>query len=331
MKTIVIIGDGGWGTALAVLLAGKGLKVRVWGPFEDYIATVKKERCNPLYLPGVELPPEIVWTADRAEAAHGAEAAVLAVPSRFYKAVVTSFAAELPLDCLVISVSKGLEPSDGRRLTQTAAEALAPRPVAVLSGPTFAEEVARRMPAAAVVASSEPESAKAAQELFMTPRFRVYTSDDVAGVELGGALKNIIAVAAGANDGLGLGDNARAALITRGLAEVMRLGCALGARRETFFGLSGMGDLVLTCTSNRSRNRTVGLRLGRGESIRHIIGEMKQVAEGVWNCGVARRLAAQLGVAVPITDEVHAVINEGKSPVAAMEALMTRQARPEQD
>jgi glycerol-3-phosphate dehydrogenase (NAD(P)+) len=343
MKQVTVIGDGGWGTALALVLHRNGHRVRVWGPFSDYIARIREERENVKFLPGADLPPEIEWTADPAPelfafgSEHGAgqafhaDAVVLAVPSRFYRNVIKSFAPHIPKSALVVSVTKGLDKETGRRMTEVAQGFLRHGPVAALSGPSHAEEVARGIPTAVVIACADPARAVALQKLFMSPAFRVYTSDDVIGVELGGALKNVIAVAAGVSDGIGFGDNTKAALITRGLAEITRLGAALGAHPATFAGLSGMGDLVVTCTSRHSRNRAVGERLGRGEKIESILKSMEQVAEGVWTCATALRLAREHKVDVPITEEVDAVVHKGKNPKHAVQALLTREAKPERD
>ncbi len=328
---VCVIGDGGWGTALAMVLQRNGHSVTVWGPFPDYIARIRRERTNPKFLPDVDLPPEILWTANREEAASGADVVVLAVPSRFYKEVVGSFAPVITPDASVVSVTKGLDRETLQRMSQVASELLGHRPVAALSGPSLAEEVARGIPTAVVVAAALPDQALALQSLFVNPAFRVYASDDVAGIELGGALKNVLAIAAGISDGIGYGDNTKAALITRGLAEITRLGAALGAHRNTFAGLSGMGDLVVTCTSRRSRNRAVGERIGRGESLEKIMSSMEQVAEGVWTSLTAQALARKLDVDAPIIDEVCAVLHEGKDPRAAVKALLTREPRPERD
>jgi glycerol-3-phosphate dehydrogenase (NAD(P)+) len=326
---ISIIGDGGWGTALALLLLENGHSVTVWGPFPDYIKTIQKHRENELYLPGVKLPAELNWTADREAAVEKADVAVLAVPTKFMRSVLTSFAGVLPASCRVVSVAKGLDQQTRKRMTQLAEEIIGHAPVAVLSGPSHAEEVSRRIPTAVCVASGDKEYSRSLQNIFSNARFRVYTSDDVAGVELGGALKNIVAIGVGISDGIGFGDNTRAALITRGLVEITRLGCALGAKKATFAGLSGLGDLIVTCTSKFSRNRGVGERLGRGETIDHILGDMKQVAEGIWNCSVARELAHEKKVEIPITDQVYAVIHDGKDPRDAVTSLMTRDLKAE--
>jgi glycerol-3-phosphate dehydrogenase (NAD(P)+) len=329
VKTIAIIGDGGWGTALALVLRRNGHRVRVWGPFKDDIERIRRERENVKFLPGADLPPEIVWTADRDEAVAGADTLVLAVPSRFFREVAGSFASCAPKTALVVSVTKGLDKDTGHRMTEVAQALLQQDAVAALSGPSHAEEVARGIPTAVVIACADHAHAGALQKLFMNPLLRIYTSDDVVGVELAGALKNVIAIAAGVSDGIGYGDNTKAALITRGLAEITRLGSALGAHPATFAGLSGMGDLVVTCTSRYSRNRAVGERLGRGEKIDSILKSMEQVAEGVWTCATALRLAHEHNVEVPITEEVNAVIHEGKDPKAAVQSLLSRDPKPE--
>ncbi|MCA1809649.1 MAG: NAD(P)H-dependent glycerol-3-phosphate dehydrogenase [Kiritimatiellia bacterium] len=331
MKRITIMGDGGWGTALALRLHQAGCRVILWGPFPEVVAETARQGENRLYLPGVPLPAGLTWTADPAVAVREAELVVLAVPSKYCRDVYRRFAGLLPEGCPLLNVSKGLDMESGRRLTELAADFFPAHPVAALSGPSHAEEVAREMPTAVVVAAVDQDLATRVQAVFTGPRFRVYTSDDLVGTELGGAFKNVMAIAVGAGDGLGFGDNTRAALITRGLAEMTRLGCALGARPETFAGLSGMGDLIVTCTSKFSRNRAVGERLGRGESIEQITAGMTQVAEGVTTCATALRLGRESGVRTPIIDEVHALIHEGKSPRSAVQSLLEREARPELD
>ncbi len=331
MSRVTVIGDGGWGTALALTALRNGHQCTVWGPFPDYLNEIAQRGENVRYLPGVPLPSEIHWTPYHAEAPADAEAVILAVPSRYFNDVVRFFAPYIPREALVISVTKGLEPGTGRRMTEVASALLERDDVCALSGPSFAEEVARGHPTAVVVAGYHLAAVHAVQRLFSGPTFRVYTSRDVIGVELGGALKNIIAIAAGVSDGIGFGDNARAALATRGLAEMARLGQALGARPETFAGLSGMGDLLLTCTGRASRNRRVGERLGRGESLSDILASMCQVAEGVQTCETTRILAARYNVSMPITEAVYAILREGKPPANAVRELMQRDLRAEQD
>jgi glycerol-3-phosphate dehydrogenase (NAD(P)+) len=329
MSRATIIGDGGWGTSLALLLHRNGHSVTVWGPFADYIATVNSAHVNATYLPGVSLPREIVFTSDRKSAVTGADVVILAVPTRFFRDVLQSFRGLIPPNAAVLSVTKGLDMRTRQRMSEVAEEVGGHGPAAALSGPSYALEVARGIPTAVVVASRQPDQAKAFQQMLSNPQFRVYTSEDVVGVEIGGALKNIIAIAAGVCDGLGFGHNAKAALVTRGLAEITRIGVALGANPLTFAGLSGVGDLIVTCTGNLSRNRMVGEKLGRGESIDAILGNMKQEAEGVWNCATALALAKRLGVEAPITAEVHAIIHEKKHPLDALKSLLARSSKPE--
>jgi len=329
MSRVTVIGDGGWGTALAIVLQRNGHEVYVWGPFPDYINEIKSKGINERFLPGVKLPDTITWTANREESVRDTEAVVIAVPSQYYNQVIGSFSGMISPSTLLVSVTKGIDRDSGKRMSEMAAELLSHGPVAALSGPSHAEEVARGIPSAVVVACENKDCSSALQQLFTQSAFRVYTTDDVIGVELGGALKNVIAIAAGVSDGIGLGDNSKAALITRGLAEITRFGTALGAHPETFAGLSGMGDLIVTCTSQHSRNRSVGERLGRGETIDEILGSMQQVAEGVWNCETTHRLAEQREIEVPIINEVYAIIRKGKNPRDALTSLMSRDPKPE--
>ena len=326
---ISVIGDGGWGTALAMVLQRNGHAVTVWGPFPEAIETVRRDGCNTTFLPGVELPPEIAWTADRAEAVAGVELVVFAVPSKFYRDVARSFKELLGPEVPIVSVAKGFDEVSHCVMTDVLVEELGSRRVAALSGPSHAEEVARKVPTAVVIAANDEALSKVAQAAFANPRFRVYSSTDLLGVQIGGAIKNVIAVAVGVSDGIGFGDNTRAALITRGLAEMVRLGEAMGADVATFSGLSGLGDLIVTCTSVLSRNYTTGNRLGKGESVEAILGSMKQVAEGVWNCRQAEQLATTLGVELPISHEVFCLVDEGKDPAQAVEDLLTRDLRAE--
>ncbi|MDF7799509.1 NAD(P)-dependent glycerol-3-phosphate dehydrogenase [Pontiellaceae bacterium B1224] len=327
---VTVIGDGGWGTALAMVLDRNGHAVTVWGPFPEYLDKIKISGENTTYLPGVGIPATLKWTSDHAEAVQDAGLVVLVVPSRFYKPVVKAFKPYIPADALIVSATKGLDEQTHERMSETAEHILG-REVAVLSGPSHAEEVARGVPCAVAIAARDHAMAEKIQHLFLNESFRVYTLEDVVGVELGGALKNVVAVAAGISDGLGFGDNTKAALMTRGIAEITRLGAALGAQPETFMGLSGIGDLMVTCMSKHSRNRGVGERLGKGETLEDIMGSMKMVAEGVWNCQAAAALAADLGVSVPITEQVNAVVHEGKNPREAVMALMGRAPKPEME
>ncbi len=326
---VAVIGDGGWGTALAMVLNRNGHAVTVWGPFADYIRNVAVTRTNPRYLPGVEIPASIRWTADLLTALSGADVIVLAVPTKFYADVVRGMKDRIPPNCRIVSVAKGLDRKTLRVMTDVVADTLGCQSVAALSGPSHAEEVARLVPTAVVAAAADPALAAFMQTLFSNQSLRVYTSSDVRGIQLGGALKNVIAVAVGISDGLGFGDNTRAALITRGLVEITRLGVALGADRETFAGLSGMGDLIVTCTSRHSRNRGVGERIGKGEKLDQIMGAMQQAVEGIWNCRQAVELAAKHAIDVPITEQVYQIAYAGKDPRAAVEDLLARDVKPE--
>jgi len=328
MKT-AIIGDGGWGTANALLLSGYGHDVTVWGPFPDYVEEVKKTRLNARYLPGVIIPERIAWTADPAAALKDADVVVLASPSKFYADVCARFKGLVPAGALVVSLTKGLCEKTHARMSEIAAAALGTDRIVVLSGPTHAEEVSRGIPTTIVAACADAAAAKLAQTIWNGPRFRVYTSDDPVGVEVGGAVKNVIAIAVGCSDGLGFGDNTRAALITRGLAEVARFAAAYGANPQTVYGLSGIGDLIVTCTSVHSRNHTVGERLGKGEPIAAITGSMHMVAEGVWNAQVIRHLAEKLGVEMPITELVYRVCYEDFPVRQGIELLMNRTMKKE--
>lgn len=325
---VTIAGDGAWGSALALLLNGNGHHVSVWGPFPEAIAEVRNTRKNERFLPNLSFPESIHWT-DNERDASGADLLVMAIPSQFFRSVAERFAPFTAGGMPVVSVTKGLEPDTCRRMSEVLADTLnTPVPVA-LSGPSFAEEVAHRQPTAVTIASADPSAMKRVQHEFSNDYFRVYTSNDVTGVELGGVLKNVMAIAAGISDGLGFGYNAKAALITRGLTEMTRLGKALGAQPETFSGLSGMGDLILTCTGSLSRNRAVGEQLGRGRSLDDILEDMNQVAEGVLNCKHILQTARTLKVSAPITEEVHAICYEGKDPGRAVHDLLTRDLKPE--
>lgn len=329
---VAVMGSGAWGTALAALLAGKGHAVRLWCHEEEVARAVRERRVNP-YLEGVELPSSLEATGDMAEALQGARMVLSVSPSQFVGRVMGEAAAYLPGDALVVSASKGIELTTLRRMDQVLDEVLPGEVMerfSVLSGPSFAAEVAREAPTAVVVASRDPEAGRRIQQIFQTGYFRVYTAPDVVGVELGGALKNVVALAAGVAAGLGFGHNTMAALITRGLAEVRRLGVTMGARKATFAGLAGMGDLVLTCTGDLSRNRTVGYRLGQGETLASILDDMSAVAEGVKTAEAVHDLARRHGVEMPITEQVYAIVHEGRSPAEALRMLMLRDPKPEE-
>jgi glycerol-3-phosphate dehydrogenase (NAD(P)+) len=326
-----VIGAGGWGTALAIVLQHNHNQVTLWGRDPLLVNVMNERRLNADYLPGVAIPDSIQITSELAEAFEGVEIIVLAVPSHAMRDTCTKLYSALSTQhsALLVNVAKGIEADTGKRMSEVIRDVIPDVAVATLSGPSLADEVAHGIPSAVVVSSTSAEAATLAQKAFINERFRVYTSPDLIGVELGGALKNIIALAAGLCDGLGLGDNSKAALITRGLAETARLGVALGAQRDTFSGLSGLGDLVVTCTSRHSRNRGVGERLGKGEKIEDILASMEMVAEGVRNAKSVHDLARKHGAQTPIVDEVHAILYQAKSPKQAVKDLMTRDAREE--
>ena len=329
---VAVLGSGAWGTALAHLLSRTGHDVVLWCHEPEVAASIQRNRTNP-YLEGVALPEALRATPDLAGAMEGAEVVLSVSPSQFVGSVMEAAAPHLAERALMVSASKGIEHATLRRMDEVMADLL---PTAimerftVLSGPSFAAEVAREAPTAVVAASDDPEAARTVQHLFQTESFRVYTNPDVVGVELGGALKNVIALAAGVASGLGFGHNTLAALITRGLAEMRRLGVALGARRETFSGLAGMGDLVLTCTGDLSRNRTVGRRLGAGERLEDILDDMNAVAEGVKTAAAVYDLSRRHDVEMPISEEVYAMVHQGRSPSESLRALMQRDPKPEE-
>jgi len=324
---IAVIGDGGWGTANALLLAGYGHDVTVWGAFPDYIEECRRTRRNEKFLKGVTLPDALKLTADREEAVKGAEVVVLAPPSKYFTSVVGSFKGLITPEMLVVSITKGLCEKTNRRMTDLGAEILGTGPLVALAGPTHAEEVARGVPTAIVAACEDPEKAKRVQAIWSGPLFRVYTSEDPVGVEIGGAVKNVLAI--GCSDGMGFGDNTRAALITRGLVEMKRFVLAYGGQPETLSGLAGIGDLIVTCTSRHSRNHSVGERIGQGEKIGDILGSMQMVAEGVWNSKVVHEIAARLGVDMPICELVYKVCYEDFSAKGAVAAIMGRELKSE--
>jgi glycerol-3-phosphate dehydrogenase (NAD(P)+) len=325
MTRIAVIGDGAWGTALALVLRRAGHAVSIWSKFPDYAAEMRSKRENAKFLPGIPLPEGLQVVSG---APPKADAYVAAVPTQFIRGAFTELVPFLPKKALFVCVAKGLEHSTGRRPTEILREVLGRVRLVVLSGPSHAPEVARGMPAS-VVAAGEARAARAAQELFRGSTLRVYTSRDALGVELAGALKNVIALAGGISDGLGLGHNAKAALLTRGIVEMARLGAALGAKRQTFFGLSGIGDLITTTTFPSGRNLSVGRALGEGKSLEEILGGMHSVAEGVWTAKAALALGRKHGVDLPITEEVHAILFGGKSPKDALRDLMARGAKAE--
>ena len=327
---VAVLGAGAWGTTLADLLARKGEEVRLWAFEAEVVDGINREHVNAVFLPDSPLTPDLVATGDVREAVRDAEVVVSAAPSHAVGAVARQAAAAVRPDALVVSVSKGLEPERLVTMSTVLAETLGPLVrVAVLSGPSFAQEVYARQPTLVVAASADPAVAEAVQRVFATGYFRVYSQTDVIGVELGGALKNVIALAAGMLEGLGLGQNTRAALITRGLAEITRLGVAMGADPETFAGLTGMGDLILTATGALSRNRTLGFELGRGKTFAEAQRGKRTVAEGANTARSAVALAERHGVELPIAREVSAILFEGKAPTRAVTDLMDRALKAE--
>lgn len=329
---VAVVGAGSWGTTLANLLAGKGETVRLWSYEEDVTAVIREEGRNAVYLPDIDLADGLMATSDLAEAVDGAGVVVSVSPSQHVRTVMSGAADAIDPDALLVSASKGIETRTLETMAEVLEEALPrlrARRFCFLSGPSFATEVARGYPTAVTVASRDADAALAAQALFQTGYFRVYTSHDVTGVELGGALKNVIALAAGMVAGLGFGHNSMAALITRGLTELTRLALALGASERTLAGLSGMGDLILTCTGDLSRNRSVGYELGKGRKLDDVLSSMRMVAEGVETTRATYDLARREGIEMPIVDQVHAVLFDGRDPREAVRSLMMREPKAE--
>ncbi len=340
MTRCAVYGTGSWGTAFAMILADTGCEVTLWGRREAVVEAINTTRANPDYLPGIELPPGVRATTDPVRAAEAAEFVILAVPSQTLRGNLTAWAPALPGDAVLVSLMKGVELGTAKLMSEVIEEVVAKAGpggppdevrgrVAVLSGPNLAKEIAARQPAAAVVACRDESVARRLQAACHTPYFRPYTNTDVVGVELGGAVKNVIALAVGIADGMGLGDNAKASLITRGLAETTRLGLAMGADAHTFAGLAGMGDLVATCSSPLSRNHTFGINLGRGMTLEETIAVTRQTAEGVKSCESVLDLARRHHVDVPITETVVEIVHEGKPPLVALGELMSRSAKAE--
>ena len=321
---ITVIGDGGWGTANAMLLAGYGHDVTLWGAFPGYIEEMRRTRRNEKFLKGVTLPANLNLESDRAKAVAGAEVVVLAPPSKYFTSVVEGFKGLITKDMLVVSITKGLCERTNRRMTDLGAEILGTGPIVALAGPTHAEEVSHGIPTAIVAACEDAAKARRVQEIWSGRKFRGYTSSDPVGVEIGGAVKNVLEISVGCSDGMGFGDNTRAALITRGLVEMKRFVLAFGGQEETLNGLAGIGDLIVTCTSVHSRNHSVGERLGKGEKIADILGSMQMVAEGVWNSKVVHEIAKKLGVEMPICELVYALCYKGFNAKDAVRTMMER-------
>ncbi len=329
-QKVTILGSGAMATACSILLAEHaGQAVSLWARTPEFADDIRQHRENRRLLPGVPIPESVQVTSDVAEAVDDAGFLVAAIPTKFLREALTGIASSLTADRPVISVIKGMENDTLMRPSEIIADVLGSRTVVALGGPSHAEEIARRLPASVVAASGDIALAKDVQTMFSTDRFRVYTNMDIVGVELAGALKNVIAIAAGICDGQDYGDNAKSALMTRGLVEITRFGRAFGAERETFSGLAGMGDLITTCISPYGRNRRVGERLGRGESLQQILDSMEAVAEGVTTTRSVFDLADRKGIEMPITTEVYRVLFEGKSPVEATDSLMGRPPKGE--
>ncbi len=331
-ERIGVIGAGAWGTALAMLLASKGQDVTLWMYEKDLAEEMARTRENRVYLPGFTLPPSVAVTSSLESAVKGKSLLLSVVPSHTVRTVTKQYATFLPKNAVIVSASKGIEIDTLMPLSEIFKDVL-PREfhnrLCFLSGPSFAKEVAQKMPTAITLACYDPAIGKRAQEVLSNSYFRVYTNQDVIGVELAGSLKNVVAIAAGALEGMGFGYNTTAALLTRGLAEMARLGVAMGGKLTTFSGLAGMGDLVLTCTGGLSRNRTLGTRLGRGEKLDDIMKGAKTVAEGVKTSKAARDLAGKFNIEMPIVYEVYQILYEGKDPRLALKDLMTRELKEE--
>jgi glycerol-3-phosphate dehydrogenase (NAD(P)+) len=326
---MAVIGAGSWGTALAIQCARAGQPTRLWGRDAAHVESMRRVRRNARYLPDAEFPPSLAPVADLAEALAGARDVLVAVPSHAFRAMLLAIEPLIDADTRVAWASKGFEMTSGLLPHEVAHEVFGSRPGAVLSGPTFAREVGAGLPTAMTVASRDAHFAKELALRLSGPEFRAYTQSDIVGVEVGGAVKNVIAIGSGIADGMGFGANTRVALITRGLAEMTRLGLRLGAKRDTFMGLAALGDLVLTCTDDQSRNRRLGLALGRGSSPEDALRQIGQVVEGVTAASAVRKVAERVGVEMPICLEVHRVMHEARPVRAALQALMGREVKSE--
>ena len=329
IRDVSVIGDGGWGTTLAILLSQKDCKVTLWGVFPDYVEVLRSKRVNPKFLPDIRIPQDITITSSLDEATAAKDMIVLAVPSQYMRGVLSKFEPGKVSGAVLVSVTKGIEKVTLKRMSEVIREVLGSVKPVTLSGPTIAHEVALKIPTTIVASAEEIKSAKEVQDVFMTDFFRVYSSTDVIGSEIGGSLKNVIAIAAGISDGLGFGTNAKSALLTRGLVEMVRLGVAMGAKKETFYGLSGLGDLATTCISQYSRNRHFGEEVGKGKKSTDIIKESEMVVEGVATTQSAHDLSKKYKIEMPITAEIHKVIYENKDPKKAVYDLMTRPPKTE--
>ncbi|MEA4962017.1 NAD(P)H-dependent glycerol-3-phosphate dehydrogenase [Lutispora sp.] len=324
MIKVSVIGSGSWGTANAISLAGKGLSVKLWVRNKELLETINEKRENITYLPDVLLPDRIQISNDLEYCCRESDIIVLGTPSHAVREMVHNIRSYLNKEQVIVNLAKGIENDTLCRMSEVIEEYLPDNPVAVLSGPNHAEEVARNIPSATVVSSKYKRVAEFIQETFMTPRFRVYTNPDIVGVELGGALKNVIALGAGISDGLGFGDNTKTALMTRGIVEIARLGVAMGARQNTFNGLSGAGDLIVTCTSMHSRNRRAGIAIGQGKTLEEVLSSTKMVIEGVRTTKSAYQLSKKIGIEMPITEEIYGVLFDDYEVRNSVINLMTR-------
>lgn len=329
MANVGVMGAGSWGTALALLLHSNGHQVTVWSINEEEVEMLSKEREHKSKLPGVKIPEDMVFTSDMETAIKEKDFLVLAVPSAFIRGTARRMKPFVGERQIIVDVAKGIEEDTLMTLSQQIEEEIPQADVAVLSGPSHAEEVGRGLPTAVVIGAKTEETARYLQEMFMNHVFRVYISSDMLGMELGGALKNVIALAAGIADGMGYGDNTKAALITRGIAEIARLGVKMGGALESFTGLTGIGDLIVTCASVHSRNRKAGYLMGQGKTMEEAMAEVKMVVEGVYSAKAAAKLGKKYGVALPIVDKVNEVLFEGKDPKEAVDELMLRDSKAE--
>lgn len=328
-KKVTVIGDGGWGTTLAILLDSKGNRVDLWGAFPDYLKVMGSKRENVKFLPGIRIPDTVNLTSDLVASVKDADVLVMAVPSQHMREVVGRLKGLGLEKKIFVSVSKGIENVTLMRMSEVIADALGKVRLGALSGPTISYEVARGLPTTVVAVSGDEKTAEEIQDLFMTENFRIYTNTDLVGVELGGSLKNVIAIAAGLSDGMGFGVNTKSGLLVRGIVEIARLGVAMGARQETFYGISGLGDLVTTCVSTHGRNRWFGEEIGKGKKPEAVLRSTEMVVEGVGTAKSCHELCRKYGVEMPIAEQVFAVIYEGKDPKIAVRDLMTRKRKSE--
>jgi len=327
ISKMAVLGAGSWGTTIAIHLFKKGYKVALWEYFPENVALMNRTRKNPL-LRGIPIPHEIPISHNLDDVISGVSIIIIAVPSHTVRALLNNLKEKVTKDIIFVNLSKGIEEDTLKRMSQVISEVLdhPEEKIVTLHGPSHAEEVSREIPTAVVAASKSMETAELVQKIFMSPNFRVYINTDIIGVELGGAIKNIVAIASGICDGMGLGDNTKAALMTRGLAEITRMGLKLGAREETFAGLSGVGDLIVTCNSNHSRNRYVGEEIGKGRKLKEVLDGMTMIAEGVHTCRTVHQMIEKYSVVMPISEEIYKVLFENKDPRQAVRDLMNRDA-----